>query len=783
MVEEEASLVYQSSIWDLHIHTCKCPKGSSEFSKLSIDDYVARLVDVFSKHEDLKMISFTDHNAINADVYHAFLNKQTGIKLIVGIEVDAYLSNEDREKNSFKHLIFYFDDQKFNLDEHSEKINKKLKSGPILLSSFLDFLITEVKVPFLISPHFMKQGKRGIESDWDAEKTEKNIDKYIDQMCCFWETSNNSSIQRAIEFLKEFDRGERVSIISFSDSNNFNKLRDYLDHPNQYFNSLPTFNGLRLAGTDCRRMSDYKRQLTDDEKGLYLGGIIQGENSICLSPRLNSIVGGRGSGKSLLMDGIAYYLDSPKVEKIFETSSDERISYLKNLGYMVLDMNGNELKGHQFKFDYYNQGYAQELFKKNSDLVSNEYFEEMFSKLKEFDVEVTKNRILETVRCGVAKPIQTNNVASLDQKIVCVPNQSEFKLGISGKELELLKYTEFSKLMKFLSRKGFIPEDLIENANVLKAEAELIKVIYNETFFENEKRIRDNLPYMINEKYSEILNKNDEKRKRRNDAVGSLVDQFHNEFVYINHRVDLMNHYINAFLNQFNECDKNESRGYKERRFIFQRSLCCQNLFDYLKKVFSDYFDENKLKKFGCSKKNNNDLFKLIECYCYRCNDVLLDSKRVEDLDEELNSLKSYQIEIKNEILVQDPNEKPINLKHVSPGTRSNYLLEYIVFNETSKPLLIDQPEDNIDNETIYNDLTTWFSDLKNKRQVIVVTHDANVVVNSDSENVIVCEQKSDNVFDYKYGALEYKDTLDKVSVILDGGKRAIERRLLKYGK
>ena len=97
--------------------------------------------------------------------------------------------------------------------------------------------------------------------------------------------------------------------------------------------------------------------------------------------------------------------------------------------------------------------------------------------------------------------------------------------------------------------------------------------------------------------------------------------------------------------------------------------------------------------------------------------------------------------------------------------------------------MLIDQPEDNIDNETIFNQLTNWFSNLKKKRQVIVVTHDANIVVNSDSENVIICNQTANDTFDYKCGALEYGRTLDDVSMLLDGGREAIERRLLKYGE
>ena len=119
----------------------------------------------------------------------------------------------------------------------------------------------------------------------------------------------------------------------------------------------------------------------------------------------------------------------------------------------------------------------------------------------------------------------------------------------------------------------------------------------------------------------------------------------------------------------------------------------------------------------------------------------------------------------------------------MSPGTQTNILMEYIVSKDTKIPLLIDQPEDNIDNETIYTKLTSWFRRLKLKRQVIVVTHDANIVVNADAENVIIASKKSDDQFIYDYGALEYENILNRISIILDGGVEAVERRLKKYGR
>lgn len=56
------------------------------------------------------------------------------------------------------------------------------------------------------------------------------------------------------------------------------------------------------------------------------------------------------------------------------------------------------------------------------------------------------------------------------------------------------------------------------------------------------------------------------------------------------------------------------------------------------------------------------------------------------------------------------------------------------------------------------------------------------MLINADAENVIVAEQPQPGVFKYAYGALEYDDILDRASLILDGGKDAVKRRLVKYG-
>ena len=105
------NFILESQIWDLHIHTNKCPKGSSEFSKVYNDNvasFVDDLIKLFDKtdNKDLTMISFTDHNQISLDVYREFYNREHRIKLLPGVEID-YISDNEQDKS--KHLIVYFD--------------------------------------------------------------------------------------------------------------------------------------------------------------------------------------------------------------------------------------------------------------------------------------------------------------------------------------------------------------------------------------------------------------------------------------------------------------------------------------------------------------------------------------------------------------------------------------------------------------------------------------------------------------------------------------------------
>ena len=83
-----------------------------------------------------------------------------------------------------------------------------------------------------------------------------------------------------------------------------------------------------------------------------------------------------------------------------------------------------------------------------------------------------------------------------------------------------------------------------------------------------------------------------------------------------------------------------------------------------------------------------------------------------------------------------------VDIRKLSPGTRGIVLLLlYLALDETDdRPLIIDQPEENLDPKSVFEELVPLFVAAKTKRQVIMVTHNANLVINTDADQIVVAE-------------------------------------------
>lgn len=116
----------------------------------------------------------------------------------------------------------------------------------------------------------------------------------------------------------------------------------------------------------------------------------------------------------------------------------------------------------------------------------------------------------------------------------------------------------------------------------------------------------------------------------------------------------------------------------------------------------------------------------------------------------------------------------------LSTGQKCNAILPILLL-DSERPLLIDQPEDNLDNEFVHNIVVESVQDVKKSRQLIFVTHNPNIPVLSDSEQVIVMESDGKAGHIRKSGTVD--DCKDNIINILEGGKEAFEKRVERYTK
>ncbi|MBL7918708.1 MAG: hypothetical protein JNJ40_00250 [Bacteroidia bacterium] len=120
-------------------------------------------------------------------------------------------------------------------------------------------------------------------------------------------------------------------------------------------------------------------------------------------------------------------------------------------------------------------------------------------------------------------------------------------------------------------------------------------------------------------------------------------------------------------------------------------------------------------------------------------------------------------------------------LTNLSLEQKGTVLLKLFLSLGNNCPIIIDQPEDHLDNHFIYSDLVSTLKKAKEKRQVILVTHDANIVVNGDSEQVIVAEYKNNNINYSLSGSIENPAVKEAMTKILEGGNEAFVKRENKY--
>jgi ABC-type lipoprotein export system ATPase subunit len=125
------------------------------------------------------------------------------------------------------------------------------------------------------------------------------------------------------------------------------------------------------------------------------------------------------------------------------------------------------------------------------------------------------------------------------------------------------------------------------------------------------------------------------------------------------------------------------------------------------------------------------------------------------------------------------------NLESLSPGERGMLLLVfYLLVDQGDVPLIIDQPEENLDNQSVFRLLVPCIKKVRNRRQIILVTHNPNLAVVCDAEQVVhaFIDKERNSRVTYTAGAIENRSINQKIVDVLEGTWPAFHNRSIKYG-
>ncbi len=155
-----------------------------------------------------------------------------------------------------------------------------------------------------------------------------------------------------------------------------------------------------------------------------------------------------------------------------------------------------------------------------------------------------------------------------------------------------------------------------------------------------------------------------------------------------------------------------------------------------------------------------------------------------------VRALERCQFEDRPEIIVTKKATTPTGetkiisreFAKLSLGQQQSILLTILLYSKNTAPLIIDQPEDNLDSEFIYKTLVTNLRRVKEKRQVIIVTHNANITVLGDAELIIPLRSSSEHAAIYCRGSIDTPETNAMTCSILEGSEQAFKKRKQIYG-
>ena len=757
---------------DLHIHSKKSeykePLVTLENGEVIniVEDSTKDNLEVLLKNlnsKNINLFSFTDHNRFDGELYKeakkeiSIPGKWPNIKgILPGVEFDVKIE----EGKDTCHIITIFDaETEIQIDNIEARISERVlgKEEFYCLSDF-ENLIRNIGLNTI----FIACQRKSLNNPEGGKNSVSNSVNDVYEFLKYGfisclEYQKNSVQGMLINDLKDFPRS--VGLICGSDCHQWSVYpkHDITDNNTEkkYFFSikaLPTFLGLLAAFTSPETRFKQKQV---ESRGLKQFSI---NNSIIeLSPGINAIIGENGTGKTTLINALAQ-------KKKLESHQKEIIE--KNKVVIPEIKESREIV------------YQNDIIKKNE---GNTIFNEsLFSQIDNTEFTTTIDNYAKKLKEYINFNINKKEIGSklIDLKLKIDPdlyNAKTFYIQIKDNlkcennvhKDRVKNLTAIIKSLKNEIKEGGYTQS---EKDLLIESFDKICIVRNHAIRNYKNAYLDNsIKNIIKEKIKsygtnltklsvDVDNLTIEYKKEFNKVTTQFIE-YYKSYVCekkIFPKIELSN--IAGF-------SENKSRGFNfiKKSKYYQKDDIEKEL---LGKLFnSQYQSVEKIKSI-----DTKELFSTavssgnIENY-------------IQKFDSAVEKFKAEQMESVYEVLDATSTRMGNTL-----GEKSLVYYRYMTTEDNDFDVLfIDQPEDNISNNKIQSKLIDYLNSLRDKKQIIIVTHNPLLVVNLDVDNVIVLNQSRDNLLDISYGCLEMKESLKAVSKIMDGGKEMIERRLKLY--
>lgn len=777
---------------DLHIHSCysKHKDGNKVANNTlsNIDILIKKL-----NENSVNLCAITDHDYFDYNLYSKLKESEnTGSmqKVLPGIEASVLLSGDNNSK--VIHIITIFDDSN---NEKLKDINSYLvddNGNPKYDANGKDAYKEETYLEFLrnigLNVVLIAHQKNSPLSNGDLKQNDvstlgkRAFDELVfaDYFDSFEFRNKKNQVFNNIymNHMKQLSLTSDVKFITSSDCHDWSiypkidKNDNIDDYPYTFLKCLPTFKGLVMAITDYRRISLNNSFFSQSSRCLKeIKYTINGcEKNIELSKGINVIIGDNSVGKSLLVHAITDW------KKINSTLKDKYQKYLSSNKMNILTIIE---ESNIFGFD--KQGEIRDNFT-NGKLKAKTFLSKYFP--PEPNIKLLRAELDDNYK---------KYFNSIDSKIKYEKKKCELKSFAINIEdnIDNLTFDNTIKKLDLNRYKSIIDlfDDLITNYNSLVALKELLKED-KEKLLMHKKEIME-----MSKKYSELKSR-DTFENSIIDVITNKVNQIDNELTNIksdsDKKIGLYANNISQLRNTIIDLVRLEKTSIEYKPNIeFKRvPVSVENVGKYrfvtktkVENITSSYFYSILEKCFVRGK---------LISYSDITDELLVE--KLKDYDDSEGPIGFLKKRVKDLLDDDFKCKNVINLKsdkdvytELSNGFDSRIYFDLLSNQKSLDGIyIIDQPEDDVSQNSIKEYLLDNFKLMGKNRQLIIITHNPQFIVNLDVDNVIAI-QKNENGLDIHYGALEYED--DEYNIIeiiansIDGGIDTINKRWKRYDK